>query len=87
MMDTGNCKPQIDYPCAWAYKVIGRNRDELLAGIAAVMTDTIHRVSPSHSSAGGRYHCFTVETTVDTERNRLDIYERLRSHAAVVMVM
>lgn len=85
--DMSRCKPQIDYPCAWVYKVIGRDREALRTGIAEVMTGTVHRVSPSHASRGGHYHCFNVELTVETEQSRLELYERLRSHAAVIMVM
>jgi putative lipoic acid-binding regulatory protein len=87
MMAENECKPQIDYPCAWVYKVIGRDGDHLRNAIAEVLVGTAHTVTPSRSSKRGAYHCLNVATTVATERARLDLYERLRSQAAVIMVM
>jgi hypothetical protein len=87
MNDEGGCKPQIDYPCSWVYKVIGRNREQLQRGIAEAMAGTAYRVTSSRSSRGGGYHSFNVEITVDTERIRLELYERLRSLTDVIMVM
>jgi putative lipoic acid-binding regulatory protein len=86
-MDDNGCKPRIDYPCPWGYKVIGRDRDLLSSAIAEVLAGCAHTVTPAHSSKGGAYHCLNVETTVGSEAERLAIYERLRCHAAIVMVL
>ena len=29
------CRPQIDYPCRWQYRIIGEDRTAMLAAIAA----------------------------------------------------
>ena len=34
-----------------------------------------------------RYHCLNVEMTVQSEPDRLDFYERLRQHPAVIMIL
>jgi uncharacterized protein len=86
-MNEKECKPQIDYPCPWTYKVIGRDMDGLRCAIAEVMKGSEHTVTPSRSSKGGAYHCLNVELTVESEPVRLGIYERLRRHPAVIMVM
>jgi putative lipoic acid-binding regulatory protein len=87
MMNENECKPRIDYPCFWVYKVIGRDVEGLRDAIAEVMKGSEHTVTPSRSSKGGAYHCLNVEMTVESEPVRLGLYERLRQHPAVILVM
>jgi putative lipoic acid-binding regulatory protein len=77
----------IDYPCRWCYKVIGRDLKSLHGAIAEVFEGNEHTITPSRSSKGGHYHCLNVEMTVADEAVRLCLYERLRRHPAVLMVM
>jgi putative lipoic acid-binding regulatory protein len=86
-MNENECKPRIDYPCLWIYKVIGRDPEGLRCAIAEIMKGSEHTVTPSRSSKTGSYHCLNVEMTVESEPVRLGIYERLRGHPAVIMVM
>lgn len=86
-MNEDECKPRIDYPCPWVYKVIGRDLEALRCAIEEVMEGCGHTVTPSRSSKAGSYHCLNVELSVKTETARLGLYERLRRHPAVVMVM
>ncbi len=86
-MDENDCKPKICYPCSWCYKVIGRDLQSLHGAVAEVFAESGHTVTPSRSSQGGQYHCLNVEMTVESEAVRLGLYERLRQHPAIIMVM
>jgi uncharacterized protein len=86
-MSENECKPKISYPCPWVYKVIGRDQELIRGTIAEVLAGRIHTVTPSQSSRGGAYHCLNVALTVESEPVRLDLYERLRQHPAVIMVL
>lgn len=86
-MNETECKPLIDYPCPWGYKVIGRDPEGLRCAIAEVMQGSEHTVTCSSQSKGGAYHCLTVELTVESEAARLGFYDRLRRHPAIIMVM
>jgi len=86
-MDTNGCKPKIDYPCRWCYKVIGRDLDDLNRAIAEVIGASEHTVTHSRSSKGGAYHCLNVTITVESEPLRLDVYQRLCKHPAILIVM
>jgi uncharacterized protein len=86
-MNENECKPRIDYPCLWVYKVIGRDPEALRCAIAEVMKGSGHTVTPSMSSKAGSYHCLNVEITIESDPVRLGLYERLRLHPAVIMVM
>ncbi len=86
-MDANGCKPKIDYPCPWVYKVMGRDLEELNRAIAEVIGGSEHTVTPSRSSKGGAYHCLNVTVNVESEAIRLDLYQRLCRHPAILIVM
>lgn len=84
---TLGCRPEIQYPCPWGYKVIGRSPEDLTQAVTEVLAGCAFSVTPSHTSKGGSYHCLNVETIVASEPQRLDLYERLRRHPAIRMVL
>ena len=65
----------------------GYVREALAQAVAEVMAGCRYTTTPSHTSKGGAYHCLNVETTVESEPARLDLYDRLRRHPAVLMVL
>jgi uncharacterized protein len=81
------CKPEIVYPCPWGYKVIGSDVDRLRSAIAEVIQELPHTITPSHSSLPGKYLCLDVEIVVSSEECRLEIYESLRRHPAIKIVL
>jgi putative lipoic acid-binding regulatory protein len=81
------CKPDIVYPCPWGYKVIGPDADRLRSAIAEVIQELPHTITPSHSSLTGKYLCLDVEIVVSSEECRLEIYESLRRHPAIKVVL
>jgi len=45
------------------------------------------RITPSNTSKTGRYHCLNVEMVVDDEGHRTGVYDRLRCHPAIKIVL
>jgi putative lipoic acid-binding regulatory protein len=86
-MDDEDCKPTIDYPCLWGYKVIGRDKNLLQEAVAEILAGCVHTITSAHSSKGGAYCSLNVEMTVASEAERLALYERLRCHPVVLMVL
>jgi uncharacterized protein len=86
-MNGNGCKPKIDYPCRWSYKVIGRDLEELNRAIAEVIGGSEHTVTLSRSSKGGAYHCLNVTMTVESESVRLGLYQQFCQHPAILIVM
>ena len=83
----GNCKkPEITYPCVWLYKVIGNDAALLARAISAVCPTTV-AMSHSKTSSGGKYCSLNVEIEVADEASRLAIYQNLKNHLAVKMVL
>jgi hypothetical protein len=80
-------KPEIQYPCLWLYKVIGKDQESLRAAIIAACTPVPVRISLSHCSSQGTYSSFNAELEVKDEDMRLAIYQSLTSHPAVKFVL
>ena len=80
-------RPEIEYPCLWTYKVIGVDRSLLQDVIIETCSPHAVLVSPSHTSSKGKYHSLNAELVVPDEKTRLRIYEILKNHAAVKLVL
>ena len=80
-------KPEIQYPCTWVYKVIGEDTDILQELIITACAPAEVDIAHSLSSSGGKYHSLNATLEVESERMRLQIYELLKSHPAVKIVL
>lgn len=80
-------RPEITYPCAWTYTVIGEDLQHLHQAIVAACSPQEVLVSPSRRSSKGRYVSVNAELVVPDEAVRLAIYERLKMSAAVRLVL
>lgn len=85
--NTSTNKLEIEYPCTWVYKVIGRDCTLLKDVITQACAPENVTISHSHSSSGGKYHSLNAELTVKNEVTRLTIYETLRNDPVVKIVL
>ena len=81
------CKVKLDYPCQWLYKVIGADQEQVRQAIAEIISDTPCEINLSNSSSSGKYLCLNVELTVQNEKERNTIYENLKAHQHVKIVL
>ena len=82
-----NRKPVLEYPCRWLYKVIGDEREELERAALEIIGNRPCTISLSNSSRTGKYHCLDIEVEVMDDENRNTIYQALKSHPQVKMVL
>ncbi|NLF33125.1 MAG: DUF493 domain-containing protein [Planctomycetes bacterium] len=80
-------KPVIDYPCTWAYTVIGADAAAVCAAIAEVFDRRDYAAAPSRTSRTGKYCSYTVELTVVDEADRDALFVAINTHEDVVMVI
>lgn len=78
---------EIEYPCAWSYRVIGSDEKSLRQAISECVKDREYRVSLSNSSSSGKYISLTLETIVHSEEVRVSTYHSLAGHASVKIVL
>jgi len=82
-----SCKPKIDYPCTWQYKIIG----ESAVAITRLVADHVHEkgytLTDSNISSGGRYVSMSLELTVQSDERRLELYRLLAEDPTVKVVL
>ena len=87
ILNNSSDKADIEYPCAWNYKVIGLDAETLQSAVAMVLGEQQYLLTHSRSSSGGKYQSMHLETVVENEDRRNAIFNALKSHAAVRMVL
>jgi hypothetical protein len=80
-------RPQIDYPCAWEYRVIGADAAALEAAIRGVLAQEEFELRAGNTSPEGRWRTVRVEMHVRSEAHRDEVHRLLREHPDVRMVL
>ena len=80
-------KAHFEYPCTWAYKVIGTDEETMRQAVREIIQDGACTIKPSNSSKTGKYHCLDIELVVCSEEHRIKIYEYLKNHSAIKIVL
>ena len=84
---TGNQKLELEYPCSWCYKVVGTEREKLEKAIREVMAERSHELKHSKTSSGGKYISLNLDLLVHSDEDRQFIYDALKKHDDVKMVL
>jgi putative lipoic acid-binding regulatory protein len=87
ILNKSNRRPVLAYPCRWVYKVIGGDEECLRKVIAQTVQDYPCTIALSSNSSTGKYCCLNVEMVVPNETVRIALYETLRNHPAVKIVL
>jgi len=83
-------KPKIEYPTNWGFKLIGRDKEALLACIKEIMKEVgekEHLCSLGNTSRTGKFTTYNASCTVDTEEERKRIFKYFEEHDDVDMVI
>lgn len=80
-------QPLIDYPCVWSYKIIGQDEQLLKIAVANSIGDKKHQMSFTNTSTGGKYRTLDLEVTVESEEERLSIFQKLKNDQSVKFVL
>ncbi len=77
----------IEYPCRWLYKVIGSDEASVRAAVLEVIDIEDVMIELSNTSSSGSFVSINVEVTVQDHGQRQGLFEALRGHDAVRMVL
>lgn len=80
-------KLELDYPCSWAYKLIASEKIALQEAIHDVIEEREHKLTHSNNSKTGKYVSMNLELLVHNEDDRNFIYEALKAHSNIKMVL
>lgn len=87
MIDLSQHKLELNYPCAWEYKLITYSHEEALKGVKDVILEREFTLTPSKTSKKGKFLSFTLEIIVHNEDDRVTIYELFGKHESIKMVL
>jgi putative lipoic acid-binding regulatory protein len=88
-------RPEIEYPCPWSYKVIGRDEDDVRRAVKVTLEVCLDRgsgdraweLSRSRTSDKGSYVSLNLSLTVNSEEERDALYAGLKDCPEIVMVI
>ncbi|MBZ0180024.1 MAG: DUF493 domain-containing protein [Melioribacteraceae bacterium] len=88
ILGNDNSKPSIEYPCNWKYKIIGDNLEEMLKAIDDLLIDKFeYYITPSNISKKGNYYSLNLIVRVDSEDERVLIYNSLSENISIKYVL
>ncbi len=80
-------KLELTYPCKWCYKVIGESMEGIEEAVKEVLDEREHELSGSNKSKSGKYTSANLDMLVHNDDDRQTIYEELKKHKNVKMVL
>ena len=81
-------RPEIDYPCPWSFKVIGRDEKDMRHAIGEIVgSKHKYTITVSNHSAKGTYCSLNLHMTVINEPHRIYIYTALTEHESTKIVL
>jgi len=79
-------KVLVEYPCKWEYKLIGESEKHLQEAVFELI-DIEYEFVASKVSKKGKYKSFNLTLEVKSDEHRIDIFNKLKVHSAVKMVL
>ena len=80
-------KLELEYPCNWCYKVIATEKEALQKAIHEVILEREHKLTHSNNSKTGKYVSMNLDLLVQNEDDRQFIYDALKAHQDIKMVL
>ena len=77
----------LEYPCSWSYKLIGHEKEAIQKAIHDVILQREHSLDHSNNSKTGKYVSMNLELVIQNEDERNFIYEALKAHQHIKMVL
>lgn len=85
--DIKSCEIVLSYPVEWEYKTIVEKSVNLEEIIKSILKNRDYKIKASKTSKEGSYKSYSVKTLVHSDEDRVSIYEEIRSHKNVKMVL
>ncbi len=79
--------PKIEYPCTWAFKIIGSDPAQITDTIIVMLEAFEYQFSESRHSRTGKYTSFNLSVHVRSEEERNTIFRNLKRIPGVKMIL
>jgi len=80
-------KLELEYPVSWKYKLISLSKEQIQKAIHEVILEREHKLEHSNESKSGKYVSMNLELLVHNEDDRNFIFQALKAHENIKMVL
>lgn len=80
-------KLELEYPCQWHYKIVGEEKERIIEAVCEIISDKEHTITHSNQSKTGKYISMNLDLLVQNDEERNFIYEALKAHQHIKMVL
>ncbi|MDA3972065.1 MAG: DUF493 family protein [Desulfobulbaceae bacterium] len=80
-------KPEIIYPCAWQYTLIGNDISAITQASVEILAEAKYSISESKKSSSGKYVSMNLEIAVTCQDHRDSIFMQFREHIDIKFVI
>ena len=95
MVDLNDQKPHIDYPCQWAFKIIGTDEDSMRAAVKDCLAESLnegtgerpYELGFSRASSEGKYVSLVLDIEVQDEKERNALFKALGDRPEVRIII
>lgn len=95
MVDLNGQKPHIDYPCQWAFKIIGTDEVSVRAAVKDCLAESLnegtgerpYELGFSRTSKEGKYVSLVLDIEIQDEKERNGLFKALTDRPEVRMVI
>jgi putative lipoic acid-binding regulatory protein len=78
---------ELDFPCHWQYKLVGKNGDELAKSVKNIMCEKDFTLTPSRSSLNGKFVSLNLDVTINSHEERLLLHDALNKEPVILYVL
>lgn len=78
-------KPLINYPTFWDYKVIFEMHQNAQGIFKEILGEREFEFHHSNESSSGKYQSYKLRVFVDSEKDRLSLFDELKKRAKFVL--
>lgn len=85
--DIKSCELILEYPIEWEYKTVIEKKTNIDDVLKPILNGRIYNTKHSKTSRDGTYNSYSVNVLVYNGDDRKEIYEQIRSHKNVKIVL
>ncbi len=87
ILNESDKKLELEYPCNWCYKVVGESEEKIKEAVKDTIDQREHKLTSSKTSKSGKYKSMNLDMLVHSDDDRKTIYEELKKHKNVKIVI
>ncbi len=80
-------KLELNYPCKWEYRLVGKNEDEIRDVAVRFAKEKPYTLNTSNKSSSGKFVSVIFEVLVFNEDERIYFFEELKKQKEILYVL